>query len=105
MNANKPLHQMRLWKAALLTFAAMCCQDILGTCMVVYEAQLNWQIAGIFDVTGYIAGLVCSVLALDSILKDGWRNKRSIVLLVSVTLANYVGTALGVIFVAHLTHS
>ena len=95
--------RMSLTKAAILTFIAMCFQDVLGTAMVVYEADLNWKLAGIFDVTGYLAGLICSVLALDSILKDGWRNKRSIVLILSVTVANYIGTALGVIFVAHLT--
>ena len=102
--SQAPIHRLNLWKAALLTFLAMCLQDVLGTAMVVYESRLNWQLAGLFDVTGYLAGLICSVLALDSILKDGWRNRRSLVLIASVTVANYVGTAMGVLFVSRLTH-
>lgn len=103
---NMPtVHQGALWKATLLTFFAMCMQDILGTCMVVFESRLNWQFAGAFDVLGYLAGLVCSVLALDSILKNGWRNRRSLVLIGAVSVANFAGTAVGVLLVSRLTHA
>lgn len=94
----------RLWRVALLAFAAMCLNDILGTCMVVYEAELNWKLAGIFDVTGWIAGLICSALAIEEIVKNGWRTRKSLTIIAAVSLANYIGTAIGVLAVARLTH-
>lgn len=85
-----------LWKVAALAFVAMCLQDLLGTCMVVFEAHFDAPLAGLMDVTGYIAGLACSVLALDSILRDGWRNRRSLVIIGAVSAANFAGTYIGV---------
>jgi hypothetical protein len=100
---NITIHRGQLWKAAVLAFVSMCFQDILATAMVIFEARLNAPVAGLFDVTGYLAGLICSVLALDSILKDGWRNKRSLVIIAAVSLANFVGTFAGVAIGAALT--
>ena len=96
--------RMSLTVAAILTFIAMCLQDVIGTAMVIFESQFNWLLAGACDVTGYFFGLLCSVLALDSILKDGFWCRRSLVLIASVSLANFFGTALGVAITAHLTH-
>ena len=93
-----------LWQIALLAFAAMAIQDVLATCMVIFEAHFNAPVAGLFDVTGYIAGLICSVLALDSILKDGWRNTRSLVIIGAVSLANFAGTFAGVAIGSALEH-
>lgn len=95
---------MRLWKVALLAFAAMCLQDVLGTVMVVFEANYNGVMAGVFDVAGWIAGLVCSALAIESIIKNGWRNTRSLVLIGAVSIANFFGTVLGVALALALTH-
>jgi 2-keto-4-pentenoate hydratase len=93
-----------LWKVALLAFAAMAAQDILATVMVIMESRLNAPVAGLFDVMGYVAALICSVLALDSILKNGWRNRRSLTIIAAVSVANFAGTFAGVAIGAALTH-
>lgn len=98
------VREMPLRRAALLSFVAMCVQDLIGTAMVIFESRFNIIASGLCDVFGYLAGLICSVLALDSILRDGWRTKRSLILIATVTVANFVGTALGVVFVERLTH-
>jgi hypothetical protein len=94
----------KLWKVALLAFVAMCAQDVLSTVMVVFEANYNAVMAGVFDVAGWVAGLVCSALALESIIQNGWRNTRSLVLIAAVSLANFFGTVLGVALALALTH-
>ena len=99
----KPVHELPLGRAMLASFVAMCVSDLIGTALVVYQSHYLWVEAGLSDVLGYIAGLVCSVLALDSILRDGWRNKRSVALLAAITAANFVGTSIGVILLSHLT--
>ena len=101
---KKLVHEMPIWKAALASFLAMCITDLLATAMVIFESRFNAPVAGMLDVLGYIAGLICSVLALDSILKDGWRNKRSLIIIGAITVANYVGTSVGVMIVSALTH-
>lgn len=83
-------------KVAVAAFIAMCVQDVLGTCMVVFESKLNAPVAGLFDVAGWIAGLICSALALEEIIKNGWRTRRSLTIIAAVSLANFAGTFLGV---------
>lgn len=100
----KAVAEMPLRRAVVLSFIAMCVNDLIMTAMVIYESQFNIVGAGICDVLGYLAGLICAVLALDSILRDGWRSKRSLALIAAISLSNFVGTALGVAIVAHLTH-
>jgi hypothetical protein len=96
---------MKLWKVALLAFTAMCIQDLLATSMVVAEAHFRPFIAGSFDAAQWIAMLASSGLAIESIVKEGWRAKRSLVIIGSVTTANFVGTIIGVTvassFIAH----
>lgn len=84
-------------KAAAAGFVAMMLTDVISTAMVVFEAHYNATLAGLCDVLGYITGLACSVLALDSILKDGWRNKRALTIIAAVSCANYLGTVAGVL--------
>lgn len=103
--AVSPVHErMPLWKAAVLAFAAMCVQDLLATLMVIFEAHYQAILAGTFDTIGYIASLACSVLALDSILKDGWRNHRSLVIVTAVSVANFAGTSVAVTIAAAAHH-
>lgn len=97
------VHEMPLGRAAVAAFFAMTVSDIISTAMVIYESHYNWVAAGLCDVFGYLAGLLCSVLAIDSILQLGLRNKRSLVLIGAVTWANFIGTGLGVEIVKHLT--
>ena len=96
MTQTAPARRMPLWKVAVLAFAAMCVNDLLGTAMVIFEAHFNAPLAGLMDVLGYLASLTCSVLALDSILANGWRNRRSLVIITAVSCANFAGTYAGV---------
>lgn len=95
--------RMALWKVALLAFLAMAVQDVLSTAMVVYESRLNAPVSGGFDVAGWIFSLICMGLALDSILKNGWRNPRSLIIIAAVSLANFTGTYLGIYIAKALT--
>lgn len=97
------VHEMPLPRAAVAAFVAMMVSDLIGTAMVIFESRYLWLAAGLCDVFGYLAGLLCSVLALDSILQLGLRNRRSVVLIGSVTVANFAGTAVGVEIVRALT--
>lgn len=85
-----------LWKVALLGFASMLVEDIFSTVMTVFEAHYRAMPAGVMDVLGWLASLVCSALAIESIITDGWRNKRSLTIIAAVSLANFAGTVLGV---------
>ena len=92
------------WKVALLAFIAMCVQDILATCMVIFEARLNAPVAGLFDVASWITGLICLALSVESIIASGWRSKRTLTIIVAVSAANFLGTVAGVTIGAALTH-
>jgi hypothetical protein len=96
--------QTRLWVVALWAFGSMCVQDVLGTGMVIFESRFNAPVAGLFDVTGWIAGLICSALALEEIIKNGWRTRKSLTIIAAVSLANFVGTYAGVAIGSALTH-
>lgn len=95
---------MRLRWVALLAFVAMCVQDVLGTCMVIFEARLNGPVAGMFDTAGWLATLVCMGLSLDEVIKSGWRSRRSLTIIAAISVANFVGTVAGVSIGAALTH-
>ena len=93
---------VRLWKVALLAFAFMCLNDVLGTAMVVFESRLNAPLAGLCDVLGWLAGLVCSALAIEEIVKNGWRTRKSLTIIVAVSAANFLGTVLGIALVSSI---
>lgn len=93
-----------LWRICAVAFVAMCLQDVLGTAMVVFESHFNAPLAGSMDVLGYLAGLACSVVALDSILANGVWNRRSLWIIGVVSVANFAGTWAGVIIGQALTH-
>lgn len=84
------------WKAGILAFIAMMFTDLIATVMVVQEAHYNAPLAGVFDVVGYLTGLVCTILAVGDVLKTGWKNPKSHVVIFCVSIANFVGTYLGV---------
>lgn len=104
VETTTPLARWKLWQLALLAFVAMCIQDVLATVMVVFESKQTPWVPGFFDAGSWIAGLVCSALALDSIIKGGWRNRKSMVIILAVTAANYWGTVLGVEVSRLLSH-
>lgn len=93
---KSPARSLPLWQTALLAFGSMCGQDLLGTGMVVMEAHYNALMAGAFDVVGWLFGLVCSVLAIASVVTNGWKTKRSLIIIASVSAANFGGTFAGV---------
>lgn len=93
----------RYWRVALFAFLAMCVQDILSTCMVVFESKLNAPVAGMFDVLGWVAGLICSALAIEEIIKSGWRDRKTITIIMAVSLANFIGTVAGVVIAKALS--
>ena len=94
----------KIWKVMLAAFLAMCASDLLATCMVVFESRLQAIPAGIFDVLGWIASLICSALALEEIIKNGWRTRKSMAIILAVSLANFMGTYTGIEIVRSLTH-
>jgi hypothetical protein len=94
----------KLWPVLVLAFLAMCAQDIAGTVMVIFESHYNAVMAGLFDVGGWVAGLICSALALDEIIRNGWRTRRSLSIIAVVSAANFAGTVAGVAIAESLTH-
>jgi hypothetical protein len=96
--------QSQLWKVALLAFVAMCANDVAGTVMVVFEAHYNAVMAGVFDVIGWLFSLVCAALAIESIITEGWRTRRSLTLIAAISLANFLGTVAGVAIASALSH-
>lgn len=97
-------HRMPLWKVALLAFVAMCADDLAFTIMTVSEAHYQALMAGCFDVIGWLFGLVCSALAIESIIREGWRTKRSLIIIAAVSAANFFGTIAGVAVAVGFAH-
>jgi hypothetical protein len=96
--------KIRIWHVAALAFAAMCAQDLLATVMVIFEAHYNAMMAGAFDVGAWIAGLICAALAIEEIIKNGWRTRKSLTIIAAVSAANFVGTFAGVAIAASIVH-
>jgi hypothetical protein len=95
---------MSLRGVVVLAFVAMCAQDLLATTMVIAEAHYNAPVAGLFDVASWITGLICAALAIESIINEGWRTRRSLWIIGSVSAANFVGTYIGVAVASALVH-
>ena len=93
-----------VWKVALVAFLAMCANDIAGTVMVVFEAHYNAILAGCFDVIGWFFSLICAALAIESIITEGWRTRRSLTIIGAVSAANFLGTIAGVAIASSITH-
>ena len=84
-----------LWKRALVGFAAMFVNDMILTTMVIFEAHYNATLAGLCDVGGWATGLVCSAIALDEIIRNGWKTRAALVLILAISAANFAGTFAG----------
>lgn len=84
------------WKLGLLAFAAMFAQDLLYTCMVVMESNFHPVAAGLFDDVSWFAWLASSGIAVETVIKNGWRTKKSVTIIAAITLANFLGTVTGV---------
>jgi hypothetical protein len=95
---------MKLWKVALLGFTAMMVNDLLMTSMVIFESRLNAPVSGLFDVAGWLTSLICSALAIEEIIKNGWRTRKSLTLIGAISIANFAGTWCGVLVGSALTH-
>ena len=95
---------MKLRWILLAAFAAMCANDIAMTIMVIEEARLSAVMAGLFDIAGWITSLVCSALAIESIIRNGWRSRRSLAIIAVVSCANFMGTVAGVTIGSAIIH-
>jgi hypothetical protein len=93
-----------LWKVALVAFLAMCANDVASTVMVVFESRLDAPLAGLFDVIGWLFSLICAALAIESIITEGWRTRRSLTLIGVISVANFAGTFAGVAIASSLAH-
>lgn len=91
-----PVKHLSLSRLAAVAFLAMCLQDLLATVMVVFEARYNWVGAGLFDMAQWLTWLASSAIAIDEVLKGGWRSRRARTVIIAVSAANFAGTAAGV---------
>lgn len=88
--------QMPTWQLCIIAFLAMFAEDVLGTVMVVLEASYHAALAGAFDAAGTLAGLASNGIALIQIQKNGIKSFRSIAVICSVLVADFLGTTTGV---------
>jgi hypothetical protein len=101
--ARQQDHSQTLHKIAALTEQLNAAKDVMATVMVIFESRYNAPAAGLFDVGGWIASLVCSALAIEEIVKNGWRTRKSMVIIAAVSMANFAGTFAGVAIASALT--
>lgn len=95
--------RLPLWQLGLLVFGAMVGQDLLYTCMTVFEAHYRSGLAGAFDVVGWLFAQVTLVLSAKAAIQEGWLSRRSLTIIGSVSAANFLGTVLGVTTASILT--
>lgn len=86
---------------ALLAALSMVVQDVLMTLMVVCENRGRWVLAGLLDCVGWIAQISTITIAGGSIIEHGL-TPESWLIIIFVTIANFVGTGLGTVIGRHI---
>ena len=81
---------------ALWAALAMVVQDILGVLMVQSENRKRGTLAGVFDAAGWLFALVTLKYSLAAV--DGHNTSLKVLVVLSVTVANIIGSRLGVMF-------
>ena len=81
---------------ALWAALAMIVQDVTLTLMVQAEARNRWVLAGLLDSVGFLAQVATYGISIDSIVRHGLTGP-TLVILGALTVANFVGTGLGVL--------
>ena len=79
---------------ALIAAACMIVQDVLGSCMVMFEAANRKWWAGLCDTFGWYVGISTTTISVTSL--QGHNMTQKVLVLVFVGTANLFGTALGV---------
>ena len=80
---------------------AMIVQDVLGTLMTIAENRHRPWLAGLLDSGMWLAGLLTTLWGAGTVITHGW-TPHAIAIVVTITAANVVGTALGVKLGDHL---
>lgn len=79
---------------ALLAAVAMLIQDVLSVLMVQAEARNHGWLAGLFDSFGWIATITTTSISVTTL--QGHNLDEKVLVVSSVTAANFLGSALGV---------
>ena len=82
-----------MWTVALLAGVAMVLQDVLGVLLTQAEARDKAILAGILDSVGWLAAIATTTLTVTVL--QGHSTEEKIVVILVVTLANFVGTVTG----------
>lgn len=81
------------WLLALAAAAAMFCQDVLATVMVVAESRGRAHLAASMDTAGWLAQITTTTVSVGALL-DGTLAEKALVV-AAVSAANYGGTYAG----------
>jgi len=85
---------MTAWLLPLAAAAAMYCQDVLATVMVVAESRGRAHLAAAMDTAGWLAQITTATISIGTLLTGTWAMKAAVV--AAVSAANYGGTYTGV---------
>jgi len=78
---------------ALWAALAMVVQDILAVCMTQAEARNRRSMAGALDVIAWLAAIATTSISVSTL--QGHNTTEKVLVLVSVSLANFVGSYSG----------
>lgn len=85
---------MHIVELCILAFIAMVLQDILGVAQTQANARDRAQLSGFLDMVSWLVALYTTFISLDAL--NGHDLVLKISVIVSVSVANYVGSVLGV---------
>jgi hypothetical protein len=94
---------MLAWQIVLIASVAMVAQDILGTILVMAEANERGWLAGWCDAAAWCVSITTATLSITAFQGHDWPLKIGIV--VGVSIANVGGTKVGQIIGSHLMTS
>lgn len=83
------------WTLIVLAFVAMVTEDILAAIMTQATARNRANLAGIMDTLGWLAGILTTTWTVTAL--QGHDTPYKIAMVLSVSLANYVGSMAGVL--------
>lgn len=75
----------------------MFCQDLSFSLLTMAEARNHWVLSGLLDVVGGLAQIISYGVSVGSIVTQGFLKEQTIVIIAAVSVANFVGTAAGVL--------
>lgn len=81
------------WPVILGAAAAMACQDILATIMVVSESKGRAHLAATMDTLEWFCQITCTAVSVVTLTTGSWDDRGAVV--IAVSIANYAGTYTG----------